>query len=140
MAKFSERSLFHLQGVHPDLCRVMQAAIVDSPSDFAVVEGLRTTARQQELYAQGRTKPGDVVTHADGIVKLSNHQAKPDGYGYAVDEYPCVNGRIDVGAIEEFKAIAAHVLSVADELGVSIEWGGNWKSFCDMPHFELKVG
>ena len=45
-----------------------------------VVEGVRTTKRQQEHYAKGRTKPGKIVTHADGVRKKSDHQAKDDGY------------------------------------------------------------
>ena len=50
-----------------------------------VTEGLRTIARQQTLYAQGRTSPGKIVTNCDGVSKKSRHQAASDGLGHAVD-------------------------------------------------------
>jgi len=50
-----------------------------------ITDGGRTMATQQALFAQGRTKPGPIVTHADGIIKKSNHQAAADGFFHAVD-------------------------------------------------------
>ena len=137
--KFSKRSLDNLVGVHPDLCKVMHEAIKDTPIDFTITEGVRTIQRQQELYAQGRTKPGTIVTQVDGVKKKSNHQPKSDGYGYAVDLYPCLCGSVQVNAVKELKIIAAHIIATAMRLGVKIEWGGSWTSFKDYPHFELKV-
>jgi len=141
MAKFSKRSKDNLTGVHPDLVRVMEAAIIDTLVDFTITEGLRTTARQQALYAQGRTVPGMRVTNADGIRNKSNHQAKPDGYGHAVDLYPYVDGAVRVNepyVIPKLNQIAAHVKATAARLGIAIIWGGDWKSPYDPPHFELK--
>jgi len=136
--KFSQRSLNNLKGVHPDLVRVMNEAIKDTPIDFTITEGVRTVQRQQELYAQGRTKPGPVVTQVDGVKKKSNHQPKSDGYGHAVDLYPYFNGSVQVNAVNELKTIARHVVSVGMRLGIPVEWGGSWTSFKDYPHFELK--
>ena len=62
MYKLSQRSLDALAGVHPDLIKVVKRAIETTKQDFLVTEGLRTTQRQQDLYAQGRTKHGSIVT------------------------------------------------------------------------------
>jgi peptidoglycan L-alanyl-D-glutamate endopeptidase CwlK len=140
--KFSKRSLDNLEGVHPKLVEVMKAAITDSTVDFTITEGLRTLKRQQELYAQGRTKKGNIVTNADGVKNKSNHQAKSDGYGYAVDLYPYFFGQVQVNhkdTIERLKDISKHIKGVAKELNIPIVWGGDWKSPYDPPHWELNV-
>jgi len=140
MSKFSQRSEAALQGVHPNLVKVMRAAIVDTPIDFTVTEGVRTDARQKALYAQGRTTKGPVVTNKNGITNKSNHQPKADGYGHAVDIYPFVGGKLLVTEKETIPAlqtIAKHIKAKAAELGIKITWGGDWKSPYDPPHFEL---
>ena len=138
MNKFSQRSLNSLKGIHPDLVKVMTEAVKYSPIDFTITDGVRTTAQQQALYAKGRTVPGTKVTNADGIRSKSNHQAKSDGYGYAVDLYAYHSGKVQVNDDKSLKIIATHIKSVAKDLGVKIEWGGDWKSIIDYPHFELK--
>lgn len=135
--KFSQRSLDNLKGVHPLLVKVMYEAIKNPPFDFTITEGVRSQERQMELYDQGRTKPGLIVTQVDGVVKKSNHQVKADGLGYAVDIYPYVNGKVDVNALTELKAIGAHIVKVAKQMNIPIEWGGNW-TMRDYPHIELK--
>lgn len=138
--RFSQRSIDNLQGVHPTLVKIMQEAIKESPVDFTITEGLRTTARQQALYAQGRTKPGIKVTNADGVRNKSNHQAKADGYGHAVDLYPFFSGQVQVNhkdTIKNLEKIAIHIKAVARCLGHKITWGGDWKSPYDPPHFQL---
>ena len=138
MAKFGSRSLNSLNGVHPDLVRVMHEAIKDTPVDFTITDGGRTTAQQQALYAKGRTTPGPKVTNADGVRNKSNHQAKADGYYHAVDLYPYVNGKIDFNDKgNRLPIIAAHIKAVAKCMGVKIGWGGDWKGGWDKPHFEL---
>lgn len=144
MPKFSKRSLDALAGVHPDLRRVFIEAIKESPVDFVVTEGLRTAARQAELYAQGRTKPGPKVTYADGRKGLSNHQdeadGKKDGLGSAVDIYPYVDGALRIHepyVVPKLKEISIHVKAVASCMGVAITWGGDWKNPFDPPHFQL---
>lgn len=138
MPKFSQRSLNSLKGVHPDLIKVMMEAIKESPVDFTITDGGRTTAQQQALYAQGRTKPGGRVTNADGIRNKSNHQAKADGYYHAVDLYPYVGGKVDFNdKSNTLSVIAAHIKATAKCMGVNIGWGGDWKGSWDKPHFEL---
>jgi peptidoglycan L-alanyl-D-glutamate endopeptidase CwlK len=142
--KFGARSLNTLKGIHPDLIKVMQEAIKDSPVDFTITDGIRTVKQQQALYAQGRTKPGPNVTNVDGVIQKSNHQPKSDGFGYAVDLYPYINGAIDFNDNgKNLPVIAAHIKATAKCLGINIGWGGDWKATktkpkgWDKPHFEL---
>lgn len=136
MHVFSQRSKNNLTGVHPDMVRLMNEAIKNCPVDFTITEGVRTKQQQRELYDQGRTKPGNIVTNADGVRNKSNHQAKSDGYGHAVDLYPYYDRSVQVNDAESLKIIAAHIKTVANQLGISIKWGGDW-TFKDYPHFEL---
>lgn len=141
MVKFSKRSKDNLKGVHPTLVAVLNRAIENTPVDFTITEGVRTAAEQKALYAIGRRgiKGENKVTDKDGTVKKSNHQAKADGYGHAVDLYPYVDGRLRVTGPEVagyLATIAVHIKKQANEMGVKITWGGDWKML-DMPHFEL---
>lgn len=142
MPRFSKRSLDNLNGVHPKLRELMEASIKDSPEDFTITEGLRTQQRQKELYAQGRTTKGIKVTNADGVKNKSNHQAKSDGFGYAVDLYPYFNGSVQVShteTIPRLKRIADHIKNKAKQMNIKVIWGGDWKSPYDPPHFEIKL-
>jgi len=137
MAVFGKGSLEKLKGVHPKLVSLMMESIKDTPIDFTITDGVRTTKRQQELYAQGRTKPGVIVTKADGIKNKSNHQPKSDGYGHAIDFCPYVNGKLDWNNTKGFRSIGEHIKAKAKQLGIAISYGGDWK-FLDLPHVELK--
>lgn len=149
MRAFGKTSLASLQGIHPNLVKVMDAAVIDSPVDFTITNGVRTVAMQQALWFKGRDTEGhivnrdDVVTMDDGIIRKSNHQVKPDGYGHAVDLYPYIDGEVDYDNVHGQQSIvAAHIKSVANNLGTAIEWGGDWtmavQHIVDPPHFELK--
>jgi len=143
---FAQSSLDKMEKVHPKLVEVMKAAIENSPFDFRITDGARTAEEQFALYQIGRSKPGRIVTNCDGKKFKSNHQIKADGYGHAVDIFPC--GVIENGVYRKFtseegydekklKLIANHILAVAKSKNVNVEWGGNWK-MNDTPHFELK--
>ena len=139
--RFGQRSLDNLKGVHPDLVRVFKKAITDSPVDFTIVEGVRSTERQKQLFAQGRTVKGLKVTNADGVRNKSNHQAKADGFGHAVDIYPFFLGAVHVqhkDTIKNLKLIAVHIKAVAKCEGIKITCGIDWKNPYDPPHFQLK--
>nr|WP_051314480.1 M15 family metallopeptidase [Leptotrichia sp. oral taxon 215] len=132
--------------VHPKLIEVMKEAIKNSPFDFRITDGARTAEEQFALYQKGRTKPGPKVTNCDGYKAKSNHQIKSDGYGHAVDIFPCgieENGEYRKFTSEEgyddkkLKIISEHILKIAKERGANVEWGGNWKMH-DTPHFEIK--
>ncbi|ASW76451.1 hypothetical protein IQ37_15185 [Chryseobacterium piperi] len=141
MAYFlGKRSLSSLEGVHPNLVRLIKESITNSPVDFTVVEGVRTLKRQQELFAQGRTRPGKRVTNADGVRNKSNHQVKPDGFGHAVDIYPFFLGQVQVNhrdTIKNLKLISDHIKATAKRLEIPITWGGDWRRPYDPPHFQL---
>ena len=144
----SEASIEKMKGVHPKLIELMKKAISDSPYDFKIVQGLRTAEYQNSLYQQGRTKPGKIVTKLDGYSRKSNHQAKADGYGHAVDIAVCghydqngnyVKYTTDAEMFDNKKLveISKHVKVVAKEMGLDIVWGGDWKTLYDTPHYEL---
>ena len=90
----------------------------------------RSVAEQQALYAQGRTKPGAIVTQVDGVTQKSNHNYLPSR---AID-FAIVNR--ETGAITwadaEYKVAGPYFVSQG------LVWGGNWVSFKDYPHVELK--
>ena len=144
----SDASIEKMKGVHPKLIELMRKAIGDSPYDFKIVQGLRTAEYQNSLYQQGRTKPGKIVTKLDGYSRKSNHQAKADGYGHAVDIAVCghydqngdyVKYMTDAEMFDNKKLveISRHVKAVAKEMGMEIVWGGDWKTLYDTPHYEL---
>lgn len=136
--KLGQSSLKKLQGVHPDMAAVVNRAIQLSKQDFIVLEGVRTKVRQAELYAQGRTKPGNIVTWS----QTSNHFIGADGWGRAVDICPFP---VDWNTPSKFDAIADAMFAAAKELNVAIRWGADWdsdgkpreKGESDSPHFEL---
>ena len=75
----SQRSRDNLTGVHPDLVRIVEGAIVSSAVDFGITgKAVRTAAEQAALFRQG-------VTQKDGYKSKSNHQPHADGWGHAVD-------------------------------------------------------
>lgn len=114
------RSRQRLQGVHPDLIRVVERAIQITEVDFTVLEGLRTPARQQQLVKAGASR-----------TLRSRHLT-----GHAVDLGAFVEGEVRWDW-PLYHKIAKAVKAAAAELGVPIEWGGDWRTFKDGPHWQL---
>lgn len=88
MSDVTRYRLHKLAGMEPAFAATVTrllAAMDALGHPMFITDGGRTTERQQELYAQGRTKPGPIVTNADGVTKRSNHQAAADGFYHAVD-------------------------------------------------------
>lgn len=139
MRSWSKRSRDSLQGVHPKLVAVLEEALQTSEVDFAVIEGVRTEARQRQLYNQGRITPGKIVTWTLNSAHLVNKQT---GYGHAVDLLP---EPYDWKDKNQFKKMATAVMAAAKKQGVGVRWGGDWdtdgtiweKGESDNPHFEL---
>lgn len=125
----SARSLQRLEGVHPQLVEIVKLAIQRTAVDFTVVEGLRTPERQRELVAAGKSQTLN-----------SLHLRQADGYGHAVDLAPLDGGAIPWNEWARFKDLADVVKACAAELGVPVEWGGDWKTLKDGPHFQLPRG
>lgn len=120
-----ERSKTRLIGVHPDLVKVVELAIQITEVDFAVLEGRRTKTRQAELFKAGAT-----------TTMNSRHIPGADGFAKAVDLGAYVNGKVRWDW-PLYTKIANAMKKAAKQLGVSLEWGGDWKSFKDGPHFQL---
>jgi peptidoglycan L-alanyl-D-glutamate endopeptidase CwlK len=109
-----------LAGVHPDLVRVVERAAKDG-TKFRVIEGLRTMDRQAELVRAGKSQ-----------TMRSRHLT-----GHAVDLAALDEAGKVTWARPAYEALASQVRAAAAAEGVKIEWGGDWRSFFDGPHFQL---
>lgn len=117
-----------LEPVVQDLCnRLIHECKVQLGLEIAIVQTYRTIKEQDELYAQGRTKPGERVTKARGGFSLHNFRV-------AFDACPKVGGKLDWKTISNFEKIGI----IGESLG--LEWGGRWKSIKDRPHFQYLAG
>lgn len=116
----SQKSLRRLEGVNPALVQVVKRAIQITPIDFIVVEGLRTKERQAYLFEKGATKTMN-----------SRHLT-----GDAVDLAPIVNNKVSWDW-KDFYPLAEAVKKAAKEVKVEVEWGGEFKTFPDAPHWQL---
>lgn len=147
--QLGKRSRSRLAGVHPDLVRVVESAILITSVDFAVLEGRRTRERQAELVAAGASQTMD-----------SRHLT-----GHAVDLGAMVGNEVrwDMGL---YYPIAFAMREAALRHSVPLRWGGAWvrldtatlspaqlvteyvaarkragrKAFIDAPHYELPAG
>ncbi|WP_088009177.1 M15 family metallopeptidase [Indiicoccus explosivorum] len=104
--------------------------------DAAVTEGFRSIERQNELYAQGRTAPGGIVTYAEGGESYHN-------YGLAIDfalldENGDAVWDIERDGNDNGERDWFEVAAIGKELG--FEWGGDWERFRDYPHLQLTFG
>lgn len=157
----SKKSKRRLQEVHPLLVQFVKDAILKSPIDFLVFEGLRSLERQREYVARGVSKKME-----------SKHLEQEDGYSHAVDLVPIVHGqaRWEIDPCIQIAAAMADVASAAaawSEPDWRLVWGGGWsavatsagmrydperemlkyidrcrkenrKPFVDGPHFEIR--
>lgn len=114
------RSEKNLAGVHEDLVKVVRRAAEITGLDFIVTEGLRTPERQAQLVKAGASR-----------TMQSKHLS-----GHAVDLAAVVTGEVRWDW-PLYLTLAKTMKQAAKEVGVSIEWGGDWKSFKDGPHFQL---
>ncbi|WP_415289472.1 M15 family metallopeptidase [Brevundimonas sp. S1H14] len=121
--RLSQRSRAALQGVHPDLVAVVEAAIELTPVDFMVTEGLRTAARQAELVRAGASRTLN-----------SRHLT-----GHAIDVAAWVDGQVRWDW-PLYPRIAEAFKAAAKGRGVRLIWGGDWPRLRDGPHYELDRG
>lgn len=116
----SKKSLGQLEGIHPDLVKVVKRAIQITDTDFRVGEGIRTLARQRELLKVGATttlKSRHLTGHAVDLIALVGGEVRWD--------WPL------------YHKLAAAMKQAAKELNIPLEWGGDWKTFKDGPHYQL---
>lgn len=134
MYKFSRISKNRLKNCDEKLQLIFNEAIVDSPYDFGISCGHRTPEKQTELYKQGRSIPGNIVTYKDGVNTFSKHNFYPS---HAVDIVVYnEHGQVTWDELY-YKRVAHHVLEIAKKNEIEIIWGGSW-GMKDFPHFELK--
>ena len=109
-----------LLGVHPDLVKVVERAIEITEIDFAVLEGVRSKTRQEQLVKAGASQ-----------TMRSRHLT-----GHAVDLGAYVAGSVRWDW-PLYHKLAVAVKQAAAELKIPIEWGGDWTTFKDGPHWQL---
>lgn len=128
MPYFSQKSKDRLATCDPRLQLIAREAI--KVFDFKVLEGHRGRAEQERAVREGRSE-----VHYPN----SNHNSSPS---LAMDIAPWP---IDWDDTDRFHLQARLILYIAERLGISVRWGGDWDSdgdlkdqtFNDLPHFEL---
>ena len=146
MYKFGNRSREQLMTCHDDIQKILIELI--KVYDFSVLEGLRTTERQQMLFKEGRSK-------LDGIHKLSKHQDHGDGVSHACDIMPYKRGTNAFSGDDKdekrfyfmmgmVQAITTRLLKegqISHNVRFGLDWDGDEtykdQTFDDLPHFEL---
>ena len=120
MPKFSEKSLAILNTAHPDLIRLFMEVIKEY--DCSIICGYRGKAEQEKAFNEGNSK--------------AHYGASPHNFipSLAVDAVPWPSLWADTKKLKELGGI---VQIKAIDLGIEIMWGGNFKNFVDMPHWEL---
>jgi len=120
---FGIKSVKKMTGVHPALKKVLYRAIEITDVDFSIIEGVRTLERQKQLVASGASKTLN-----------SRHLS-----GHAVDIAPYVEGEIRWDW-PLYHRLAKVMKTASKEIGVPVEWGGDWIRFKDGPHWQLPWG
>jgi peptidoglycan L-alanyl-D-glutamate endopeptidase CwlK len=119
-SKFGKNSKRTLAGVNPVLAKIAYRAIELSEIDFGVHEGVRSKERQAYLVKNGASR-----------TMKSKHLT-----GDAIDVHALINGRISWEG-KHYAPIAAAFKKAAEECNVKLIWGGDWRSFPDLVHFEV---
>lgn len=143
---FNSLSVRNLQTVNPVFAYILPRAkeIFVSKyknADVEITSGGRTAAEQHSLFQKGRSKPGGVVTNADGYRDKSNHQNEGPGTpGQAVDYSIYVKGKyIANGEDPMYRKFYDCVQQAATEAGIKgLEWGGFWDKPFDPSHLQYK--
>lgn len=121
---YYEKTKHRLKGVNPKLVAMVQRVHAMSlPFDLSISEGLRTIEKQKQYFREGKTKTLN-----------SRHLS-----GNAFDIYPIVNGKIPPANHPAWIELNKAFKEVAKEFGYKDSdwtWGGTWKSFKDMPHYQ----
>lgn len=126
--KFGAKSLKLLNNakLHPKLRYLMNEAIKTSPIDFTIIETVRTIEQQRINVAKGVSK-----TMKSRHIPSTNKS----GLCEAIDVAPYPINWKDV---KKFIQLSEHIKNVAKQLNINVTYGGDWKSFKDYPHWQLK--
>jgi peptidoglycan L-alanyl-D-glutamate endopeptidase CwlK len=126
--KLNSASYSRLRGVHPDLVRVVLRCAEDWPEKdtaFIVTCGVRTLEEQKILKARGASR-----------TLRSRHIPAANGYSHAVDLAFAIKDQVRWDW-PLYTKLAARMKTAAKKEKVPLEWGGDWKTFKDGPHFQL---
>ena len=115
--QLSQRSLDKLEGVHPDLVKVVKLAITYTDVDFGVIYGVRDLATQERLYKSGKSQ-----------TMKSKHLVQEDGYAHAID-LMAYDGSNPSWDIVDYDNIADAMRKAGRELGVELIWGAAWHKY-----------
>lgn len=119
-----------------NLIEKINTKVLTGRAKVRIAQGLRTFAEQDALYAQGRTKPGKKVTNAKGGQSIHN-------YGLAVDIVLILDGKTaswDEKSDFDRDQQSDWIEVVTEFKRAGFSWGGDWRTFKDMPHFEKTKG
>jgi len=126
--KLNTASIAKLNGVHPDLVRIVLRCAKDwkdADTGFIVTCGVRTLAQQKVLVAKGASK-----------TLRSRHIPAAHGYAHAVDLAATIDGKVRWDW-PLYDRLAKAMKAAAKAEKVPLEWGGDWKTFKDGPHYQL---
>ena len=128
----SERNIASLHIKGQELARMFLAKATTGSKTVRIISGNRTYEEQNRLFAQGRFgNPGPIVTNARG--GSSNHN-----FAIAWDIGVFDNGQYLQGNTKAEQKEYDKVFDLVDQL--TIEWGGNWKTIVDRPHYQVPSG
>lgn len=123
-----------IQYLHPDLQRLVKQFVAECLKKglpVLVTETWRTKEEQNNFWAQGRTRPGVIVTNA-------TYPYSPHCWGVAFDFCRNVKGREYDNSDGFFDRVGRIAEKMFDNTEFDLFWGGDWKNFVDKPHVEMK--
>lgn len=161
---WGKASKARMEGLHPDLVKVLDKYIEISQVDSTIIEGVRSDEQCYINFGKGRNaaqcRAGGcpekyAQPHLSKVTWLgkalsSNHRKKVDGFGHAVDMYPYPVSLVLSGKPKDweplFNQMAKDMFEAAKCVGVKIRWGADWdidnlpreRGETDNPHFELR--
>jgi peptidoglycan L-alanyl-D-glutamate endopeptidase CwlK len=120
----SERSIATLLPKIQPYARALVTKAAANGITIKVISGLRTYEEQNDLDAQGRTKPGKIVTTRAAAIQITTSASRSTS--------ACSKGAATSTSRQNTKR------SVFSERTLGLEWGGNWRTIQDEPHFQLR--
>jgi peptidoglycan L-alanyl-D-glutamate endopeptidase CwlK len=128
VGRFDDRSERHIRSLHPRAQRAAReflSALRDAGIDARIISGTRTYAEQHALYRRGR--------FGDTSPRVTNAKAGHSNHNFGI--------AWDIGIFDggRYLTTAAPYKRAAPFRPAAVEWGGDWKTFPDLPHYQLRV-
>jgi peptidoglycan L-alanyl-D-glutamate endopeptidase CwlK len=125
--KTNSQKIAQLHPILKEIATIFFDRLSENNLDFLITDAYRSIDEQNQLYSKGRTSKGKIVTQVKGGYSYHN-------YGLAFDIVPILDGKLNYEDRTSYNLAA----QIAEPLG--LEWGGNWKKFADIPHFQYNLG